>query len=146
MTLRKLFEKHRRVRNDAELLLMSYLERRLAAQEEVYDNDKAMVLFRYLYELQILSGSVVRGWRGGIMPERRELQVVPGMRFQDGVLTIARSKVDSFLGWVDVVEKEAIDQKLRIRNASKTNKAKVQGPFKNVLPPGRKWLSGMQKI
>ena len=62
------------------------------------------------------------------------------------MLAIARSKVDSFLAWVDVVEKEAVDQKLRLRNASKINKAKVQGPFKNVLPPGRKWLSEMKKI
>ena len=146
LTLKKMFEKHRKIRNDAEILLMSYLERRLAVQEEVYNKDKAMVLFRYLYELRILPGNVVREWRSGIMPERRELQVVPGMRFQDGVLTIARSKVDSFLAWVDVVEKEAIDQKLRIRNASKINKAKVQGPFKNVLPAGREWLSGMKKI
>ena len=146
LTLKKMFEKHRKIRSDAEILLMSYLERRLAVQEEVYNKDKAMVLFRYLYELRILPGNVVREWRSGIMPERRELQVVPGMRFQDGVLTIARSKVDSFLAWVDVVEKEAIDQKLRIRNASKINKAKVQGLSKNVLPAGREWLSGMKKI
>ena len=74
-----MFEKHRKIHNDAEILLMSYLERRLAVQEEVYNKDKAMVLFRYLYELRILPGNVVREWRSGIMPERRELQVVPGM-------------------------------------------------------------------
>ena len=53
LTLKKLFEKYHNVRKDAEILLMSYLERRLVVQSEIYDSNKALVLFRYLYELQI---------------------------------------------------------------------------------------------
>jgi hypothetical protein len=148
LTLKKLFEKYWKIRKDAELLLMSYLERRLVVQADIYDGNKSLVFLRYLYDLQILPSIVVREWRNGKMPEKRELQVVPGMRFQDGVLTIARSKVDTFLEWVGVVELEAIDQKLRSRNAKIVNSRsnKVQGPFKGILPKNKKWVNGMQKI
>ena len=147
LTLKKLFEKYWKIRKDAELLLMSYIERRLVVQADVYDGNKSLIFLRYLYDLQILPSIVVREWRGGKMPERRELQVVPGMRFQDGVLSIARSKVDAFLEWVELVELEAIDRKLRLRNAKVLNRTnKVQGPFKGTLPENKKWVNGMQKI
>ena len=147
LTLKKLFEKYHNVRKDAEILLMSYLERRLVVQSEIYDSNKALVLFRYLYELQILPSIVVKEWRHGKMPEKHELQVVPGMRFQDGILTIARSKLDPFLEWVTAVELEAIDQKLRHRDVSKMQKTnKVQGPFKSILPPNKQWMNNMKKV
>ena len=81
------------------------------------------------------------------MPEKHELQVVPGMRFQDGILTIARSILDPFLEWVTAVELEAIDQKLRHRDVSKMQKTnKVQGPFNSIFPPNKQWMNNMKKV
>ena len=79
------------------------------------------------------------------MPEKHELQVVPGMRFQDTALNIARSKADAFLEWVTAVETEAIDQKLRSRS-SKSMKNNNESPFAAILPGNQTWVKNMKKI